>query len=63
MSMPPQQHIIPDGMIATGALTTPIWLQQVEEAFAIYILVGGAALLTLRIIAMIRDFRKDKKED
>ena len=61
MAMP--QNIIPDAVLATGALTTPLWLQQVEEAFAIYLLLGGAVLLTMRIVAMIRDLRRGKKED
>lgn len=52
-----------DTTIATSALSSPLWLQAIEEGFHAYVLIGGCILLTLRIILAVRDFRAKKDQD
>ena len=47
--------------IAAGALTSPIWLKFLEEYVAGYMLLGGAFLLTIRILIAIRDWWRGRK--
>ena len=47
-----------DAALAGGTLTSPFWIQAVTEGFQIYVLVGGAVLLTLRVVTALQDLRK-----
>jgi hypothetical protein len=41
--------VISDSVLAASVLTSPWWLDAIETYLHIYILAGGAALLTFRI--------------
>lgn len=56
------QEIV-DAALATGAITTPLWLQTLEEGIHIYILIGGAVLLTLRVVKLVREMRSKRNAD
>lgn len=51
-----------DAAIGVGALSSPVWLQWIENGLGLFMLFGGAALLALRIYLAIREIR-DKKRD
>ena len=51
---------ITDTTIATGLVSTPIWLQWVEQGLQLFMLVGGSVLLAFRLWAMIKE-RKSKR--
>ena len=48
--------------LATSLLSTPIWLQWVEQSLQLFMLVGGSILLIFRLWAMIKE-RKSKDGD
>ena len=50
-----------DGVVATGALTSALWVELVHEGLGLYVLLGGAVLLTMRCIIAWRDLRGKKK--
>jgi len=50
-----------DTVIATSLVSTPIWLQWVEQGLQLFMLVGGSILLAFRLWAMIKE-RKSKKD-
>ena len=52
---------ITDTTIATGLVSTPIWLQWVEQGLQLFMLVGGSILLLFRLWAMYRE-RKSKDD-
>ena len=40
---------IPDGVLASSALSSPLWLQWVEQEVGLFLLIGGAILLAIRL--------------
>ena len=52
---------ITDTTLATGLVSTPIWLQWVEQGLQRFMLVGGSILLIFRLWAMYRE-RKSKDD-
>ena len=52
---------ITDTPLATGLVSTPIWLQWVEQGLQLFMLVGGSILLIFRLWAMYRE-RKSKDD-
>jgi len=50
-----------DATIATGLMSTPIWLQWVEQSLQLFMLVGGSILLLFRLWAMYQE-RKSKRD-
>ena len=48
-----------DTTLATSLVSTPIWLQWVEQSLQLFMLVGGSILLIFRLWAMLRE-RKSK---
>lgn len=54
------KHLADYGL-AAGAVTSPFWLQMLERGFGLFMLVGGALLLTLRIAIALREWREKKK--
>lgn len=49
---------ITDSIIGTGALSTPFWLESFQYGMTVFMLVGGAVLLVLRIALAWREWRK-----
>ena len=52
-----------DAVIATGVISTPLWLQLIEQGFQVFMLMGGAALLCMRIWITVKELRSKKKDD
>ena len=52
---------ITDTALSTSLVSTPIWLQWVEQGLQLFMLVGGSILLAFRLWAMIKE-RKSKKD-
>ena len=50
-----------DATLAVAAVSAPFWLEAVTNGLHIYITIGGAVLLTLRIAKAVRAFKS--KED
>lgn len=54
-----------DGFISAGAITFPWWFDYVAVSAELYILLGGIALITLRVIKATHDYikgRDDRRE-
>ena len=51
---------VTDTALSTSLVSTPIWLQWVEQGLQLFMLVGGSVLLVFRLWAMLRE-RKRKK--
>ena len=49
----PDPKIILDTVIATGMVTTPIWLQWVEQSLKLFMLIGGSILLIARLWSVL----------
>ncbi len=47
-----------DGFVSAGAITFPWWFNYVSVSAELYILVGGVALITLRVIKATHDYIK-----
>ena len=47
-----------DGLLAGTAVSSPFWIEAVGSGLHIYLVGGGAVLVTLRIISAIRDFTR-----
>ena len=65
--MTPAQQIVdaqnvPDAVLAAGALSAPLWIRFLDDGLHVYVLVGGALLLTLRVIQAILEIRKNLKD-
>ena len=58
MTLPPTMAQAVDGTLAGSTLSSPLWIQAVTDGFQIYVLAGGAVLLTLRIVKAIIDWKK-----
>lgn len=50
-----------DGTLGTVAVSSPIWLQWLENGLGLFMLVGGAALLVLRLAIAWREWRDGRK--
>tara|TARA_R100001369_G_scaffold92673_1_gene139061 strand:- start:283 stop:480 length:198 start_codon:yes stop_codon:yes gene_type:complete len=53
---------IVDATLATSFVSTPIWLQHVEQSLQIFMLVGGSVLLIFRLWSMFKG-ANDKEDD
>ena len=51
---------VTDTALSTSLVSTPIWLQWVEQGLQLFMLVGGSVLLVFRLWAMLTE-RKRKK--
>lgn len=49
-----------DSTIATGAITMPLWVTQLQGWIGFGISVGGLILIVMRIIIAVRDWRKSQ---
>ena len=58
----PDPKTILDTTIATSLLSTPIWLQWLEQSLQLFMLVGGSVLLVFRLWALYKE-RKSSKND
>jgi len=47
-----------DSTIATGAITMPLWVTQLQGWIGLGISVGGLILIVMRIIIASRDWQK-----
>lgn len=47
-----------DSTIATGAITMPLWVSELQGWIGLGISVGGLILIVMRIIIAFRDWRK-----
>lgn len=52
--------IATDTALGAGGITYPIWVQWIEAGAHTFALVGGAALLVLRLAISVREWRKGK---
>lgn len=50
-----------DTSLGGSAVTSPIWIQHIADGFHIYVLVGGAILLTLRCLTALIDLKRRDK--
>jgi hypothetical protein len=49
-----------DGILGVGAVSSPIWLQYLQTGFGLFMLVGGAVLLALRLAIAWREWQAGK---
>lgn len=49
-----------DAALGTGAVTSPIWLQYIQDGLGLFMLIGGAVLLLLRLMIAWREWRNSK---
>ena len=65
-TMTPPQSVLPglavDAAIALPAITIPAWWPFVNEAMHVILLLGGVALVWLRIALAIRDLRSRRQD-
>ena len=52
---------VTDTALSTSLVSTPFWLQWIEQGLQLFMLVGGSVLLAFRLWAMIKE-RKSKKD-
>ena len=50
-----------DGTVAAGAVTSPLWLQAVQTYTGLFMLLGGAALLILRLLITWREWQRPRR--
>lgn len=50
-----------DGTLGIGAVTSPIWLQYLQTGIGMFMLLGGAVLLALRLAIAWREWRHGHK--
>ena len=53
-----EAKLVIDSTIATGAITMPLWVTELQGWIGFAIAVGGLILVILRIIIAIRDWQK-----
>lgn len=51
-----------DTALATGAVSSPIWVTYFEDPIRVYLIIGGALLLTFRLILAFNEVVKIWKE-
>lgn len=49
-----------DASIGSVAMSTPIWLQNVEASLQLFTLTAGAILLVFRIILAVKEMKEKK---
>lgn len=49
-----------DATTAVAAVTVPLWLQDIELGVRALVMLGGLALLVLRILGAWRDLRRGR---
>lgn len=49
-----------DGLLGVGAVSSPIWLQYIQTTIGMFMLIGGALLLALRLAIAWREWRAGK---
>lgn len=52
-----------DAGLATAVISSPIWLQWVEAVLRDFMLVGGAALIIIRLAIIVRHELKQRKKN
>ena len=57
----PDPKLILDTAIATGMVTTPIWLQWVEQSLQLFMLIGGSILISILWSVFVK--MKGKKDN
>jgi len=62
----PAQHIeqlkqATDAAIGVSAVVSPIWLTYLENGLGLFMMIGGAILLGLRLWLTIREIKERKK--
>ena len=55
-----EQRVMVDTALASAAISTPLWVQQLETWVGLFALVAGAILLALRIGLAVRECRSKK---
>jgi len=63
MSTINQSQQIVDGSIVAAAFSSPWWINFLHEGIGLYMLVGAAILLTLRIYMSIAEIRRNKTKE
>lgn len=53
-----EAKLVIDSTIATGAITMPLWVTELQGWIGFAIAVGGLILVVLRIIIAIKDWQK-----
>ena len=51
-----------DAAMATAAIISPVWMELIQDGMGVYVMIGGAILLTLRIIKAVKDLMGKRKE-
>lgn len=56
------EHIVEKSDYVTGSIaaSSPWWLKYVEEGAAVYIAIGGAILITIRVALAIKEWRRNQ---
>jgi len=49
-----------DAVIGTSLVSTPIWLQHLEQTLQLFMLVGGSILLIFRLWAMFKGAKDEE---
>jgi hypothetical protein len=58
--MDPHGKEVMDGILGVGAVSSPIWLQYLQTTVGMFMLIGGALLLALRLAIAWREWRAGK---
>lgn len=45
----PDPKTVLDTVFATGMISTPLWLQWVEQSLQVFMLIGGSLILIVRL--------------
>ena len=53
-----EAKLVIDSTIATGAITMPLWVTELQGWIGFAIAVGGLILVVIRIIIAIRDWQR-----
>jgi len=53
-----EAKLVIDSTIATGAITMPLWVTELQGWIGFAIAVGGLILVVIRIIIAVRDWQK-----
>lgn len=55
-------QLVGDALLGATAVSTPLWVFNLEAALTGYVLIVGAILLTLRVVKVIYDLKKDRRD-
>jgi hypothetical protein len=47
-----------DVALGAAVISHPLWLDTLTNGLSVYIMIGGAILMTLRIVMAVRDWKK-----